>query len=496
MPSSTHVRIAIQTVLQIAAKQPQPRLGPLLNRANRSSGRIAGLVSQSGERVWRPFQTIKLTLLLGGELPNNRPPGRTSAGLTDSRIFPTTSVTDSCGQSKPATPRSDQHGLERVRRARGDLPSSGAAPATPKPGLDAQRGPSVHIPARACQAVVLHVLEPVQGGVPTFARLASRHLSELGVASLVLSADPESEYTWTTSRSLIGMVHATREVRIAIQASDCAIVHAHSAFAGVVVRLAQSKKPIVYSPHAWAYWRGGCSAFWWWLIESLLARRTDGFAFVSESERQSAPARSRRVRHAVVGVPVDQRFLNARGLSRMEARKRLKVDLSKRPLIVCVARIAKQKGQDRLAHLTEDIERLGTCLHLVGPVESRSVNRILPDSWVRHGSTSIPEAWYRAADLVVAPSRWEGLPIGVLEALTCGARVLASDIRPHVELARLLGSPKQLRIAPINCFGSAMLELLADDSDEDASDRVMALFSGPAVGSNLHRLYRAMLDES
>jgi L-malate glycosyltransferase len=38
------------------------------------------------------------------------------------------------------------------------------------------------------------------------------------------------------------------------------------------------------------------------------------------------------------------------------------------------------------------------------------------------------------ADLVVAPSDWEALPLGIIEALGCGTRVIASDIPAHAEL--------------------------------------------------------------
>jgi glycosyltransferase involved in cell wall biosynthesis len=43
-------------------------------------------------------------------------------------------------------------------------------------------------------------------------------------------------------------------------------------------------------------------------------------------------------------------------------------------------------------------------------------------------SVTDPRPWYAAADVVVLPSRWEGLSLTLLEALASGCSVVASDI--------------------------------------------------------------------
>jgi glycosyltransferase involved in cell wall biosynthesis len=54
----------------------------------------------------------------------------------------------------------------------------------------------------------------------------------------------------------------------------------------------------------------------------------------------------------------------------------------------------------------------------------------LRGAWVSHDDVV---AAYRSADVVVAPSRFEGLGLTAIEALACGTPAIASDIPPHRE---------------------------------------------------------------
>jgi glycosyltransferase involved in cell wall biosynthesis len=45
-----------------------------------------------------------------------------------------------------------------------------------------------------------------------------------------------------------------------------------------------------------------------------------------------------------------------------------------------------------------------------------------------HGRRDDVPDWYAAADVVVVPSRWEGMSLAVLEALASGACVVAADV--------------------------------------------------------------------
>ena len=98
-----------------------------------------------------------------------------------------------------------------------------------------------------------------------------------------------------------------------------------------------------------------------------------------------------------------------------------------------------------------------------------------------HGFSPDVVSWLQAADLFVSASRSEGMPLAVLEALSCGCPALLSDIAPHCEIAEdvqdqscvrlfdatneetcaegLAGALASLpaRPADVSCFGAAQM---------------------------------------
>lgn len=105
------------------------------------------------------------------------------------------------------------------------------------------------------------------------------------------------------------------------------------------------------------------------------------------------------------------------------------------------------------------------------------------------------EALLREADLFVLPSHFEGLPVGLLEAMACGIPVIATrvggipDVITHGANGLLVepGKPEAL--------GNAIAALLADDElrarlREAAYRDVRRCFSTQAVLGDLEALYR------
>lgn len=107
-----------------------------------------------------------------------------------------------------------------------------------------------------------------------------------------------------------------------------------------------------------------------------------------------------------------------------------------RPLWVCAARLEPQKGQDVLLEALAEVERRGLeyVVALAGEgtarpaLESRVVALGLGHRVRFLGQVADIGPLLTAADAVVLPSRWEGLPLTLLEALARGRPVVASAV--------------------------------------------------------------------
>jgi len=141
-----------------------------------------------------------------------------------------------------------------------------------------------------------------------------------------------------------------------------------------------------------------------------------------------------------------------------------------RPYIVAVGRLEHQKGHDLLLKAFADSgAAAGHDLVIVGRgsleavLKRQAAELGLADRVTFVGFEDNPWAWVAGASLFVLPSRWEGFPTALVEALACGAPALvtACDFGP----AEVVEHGRSGWVVPSDdaaAFGAAMAELLAD----------------------------------
>ncbi|MFJ8858018.1 glycosyltransferase family 4 protein [Streptomyces sp. NPDC102451] len=294
---------------------------------------------------------------------------------------------------------------------------------------------------------VLHLVQPVEGGV---ARVVTDLVAAQVRAGLrpVVACPPDGPlaagastagarvWAWPAERA-----PGPRTGREVLSASrlirTCApdVIHAHSAKAGLAGRLAvRGRVPTVFQPHAWSFEAlegraAGLATAW----ERFGARWSHRILCVSESERLAGQRAGITARWSVIHNGIDLgRFRPAGRDSAASARASLPLldgvpaDV---PLVVCIGRLSRQKGQDVLLRAWRAAAPGRARLVLVGDGPyADELRRNAPPGVLFTGASADVRPWIHAADLLVLPSRWEGMALAPLEAMACGTPVLLTDV--------------------------------------------------------------------
>jgi glycosyltransferase involved in cell wall biosynthesis len=311
---------------------------------------------------------------------------------------------------------------------------------------------------RAHTVKVLIVSQPVAYGVAVYVRQLTEAAVAAGhfvivvcpderngpLAGWIKEAGAEHETLNMVRRPAIRDLSDLWALRRLARGMD--VVHLHSSKAAALGRVAvtslgRRRPAIVVTPHYWSWLVGGCQARLYRWIEWILARFCDAIVAVSEAEATEG--------RSVLGTAGDRIMLIHNGVDRArfspDGGRADRSDAS--PLIVCVGRLSEQKGQDVALRALARLRNTAARLRLVGG-ESLGGERSGLEALGRSLGVAeriewrgpVPDAAQelRAADVVIAPSRWEGMSLVFLEALACGTALIVADV-PGSEVVRDAG---------------------------------------------------------
>jgi glycosyltransferase involved in cell wall biosynthesis len=259
---------------------------------------------------------------------------------------------------------------------------------------------------------------------PLFAQLR-----EAGIETAAVRTDR------LTPWALLRLVRLIRRHRIRL-------VHSHGKGAGLHGRLAArlTGVPAVHTLHGIHYERYPAPARAVYLaLERRLAACTRIVINVSRAqEREGLALRLFTAGQSrVIHNGVDVARLTQAALERAEARAALGLDPAS-TVVGCAARFDEVKRLDVLVEAVAAVPALSLALIGGGAEEARLRQRAAAlgvTDRVRFAGER-PEAarLFAAFDVFAAPSRKEGLPLGVMEAMALGLPVVASDIAGHREV--------------------------------------------------------------
>ncbi len=361
---------------------------------------------------------------------------------------------------------------------------------------------------------VLHITEVPELGILSVLKEFTREQVSRGDEVHILAARKMrrlpgvQHHDWSIKRRRpSSYVPGVAELRRTIQDVDPDVIHLHSFFAGFFGRLpfvlSGLTVPVVYQPHAWSFDVLGnphvATALRLW--ERFASCRTN--VLVANCADEIDEGRHIGIdNHAItIGVPIDtDRFAPVDEATRQHYR--VKLGVGKPAMLLCLGRLARQKGQDQLAAAWEKSPIPDTELIFVGPTDHSDLRASAPQEWGHSiravGQQADVRPWLWACDGLLLPSRYETVSLAVAEAMACGRPAVATRVNGVQEILTGGSQPPAGTVVPLGDMAQLLLEsqrLVSDPAlmqRQGEAGRIRALesFSVPVIVDRLERAYQ------
>lgn len=292
-------------------------------------------------------------------------------------------------------------------------------------------------------------------------------------------------------------IPALRAIRSIIRKSTFDVIHAHSSKAGFLGRLAiapRHKSTFIYTPHCIAIntalpRRQKQIAR---IAETLLAPLTDKYIAVSSREKQCI---LRAHLASPSNVPLIYNGVDSKNFEDVK-------NSNPTFTIGCFGRLSHQKNQEFALKVLFELRKHQKNIKVLFVGDGEDKFRLqelaqkfnLEDAVIWHGETRDPEKLIALCDAIIQPSRWEGCPYTVLEAMACARPILASPAgaMPHLlhdcgEIRKLSEIENWVKTLLLWKNNSEMREALGNE----AKARVRKYFSLEKMVDEVMKIYRA-----
>jgi glycosyltransferase involved in cell wall biosynthesis len=274
------------------------------------------------------------------------------------------------------------------------------------------------------------------------------------------------------------------------------LVHAHYGFHSALVPLLAGARPLVVTFHRGDALSEPRRNRLYGALQRSVAACADHLVCVSRQVQEAVlalGARPERTSRLSCGVNTD-RFAPA--ADKEALRRRLGLPPG-RPTVVFSGALSRRKGVDLL---TECARRLPDVSFLfvgegplkTGPGNCRFVGAV--------ANSQMPQ-WLNAGDIYALPSRSEGTPVALLEALACGLPAVCADVGDCDEAVRDAETGFVIPPEDVAALTERVARLVADEELRRRMGRaaradVTARYGGRAVAGRLKAIYERLLGGS
>lgn len=233
-------------------------------------------------------------------------------------------------------------------------------------------------------------------------------------------------------------IKAYKRLKEIINENEYDIIHCNTPMGSVVTRLATTSKTtkVIYTAHGFHFYKGAPIKNWllYFPVEWLLAFKTDMLICINQEDYSFASKHlhAKEVKY-VHGVGFDKKRFDD-SLTKEMARKELGIK-DDETVLLSVGDINKRKNHHILIRALSLLKHSNPHLYIAGwdqldgELERLAEELDVSSKVTFLGYTRQLSLYFNAADIFLFPSLQEGLPIALIEAMSWGLPVVATNIR-------------------------------------------------------------------
>lgn len=285
-------------------------------------------------------------------------------------------------------------------------------------------------------------------------------------------------------------IQAYRQLKKIIDAEGYDVVHCNTPMGGVVTRLAAQKArrhgtKVFYTAHGFHFYKGAPKKNWlvFYPVEKFFSRLTDRLITITQEDYELAGKKFHCEVDRIHGVGVDEkRYFPVSKEKQLKLRQELGFT-SEQKIILCIGELLPNKNQKMAVSMMRQVVKQFPDAKLLlagnGPEKDHLKQEIrnygLQDRIIMLGYCTCLEKYQQVADVLVACSRREGLPLNLVEAMLCGNPVVASVNRGHRELIQ--NGKNGYLVENTEEMSSRVIELLSDDKKRNELGKTARIYA-------------------
>ena len=245
-------------------------------------------------------------------------------------------------------------------------------------------------------------------------------------------------------------IKAYKQLKNIIDDGHYDVIHCNTPMGGIVTRLAARKArkngtKVIYTAHGFHFYKGAPKKNWivFYPIEKFFANHyTDRLITITNEDYDLANEKFKCQIERIHGVGVDEnRYFPVLEDEKKELRSQMGYNENQK-LILCVGELLPNKNQQMaIRTMTEVTKQYPDAILLIagnGP-EKNNLEQLIAELGLQNnvellGYVTNLQDYQHIADVCVACSKREGLPLNIVEAMLSGTPVVATYNRGHREL--------------------------------------------------------------